>query len=428
MRTRFAGVAVSVMIGLTAGCGGDDKGGGDSDGGGTASTSSASAAPSVAPWVAFNPPTRFDAVPALALGIQDHAEDVLLHGTNAFLATRVDVQTFDLTTQGAPQSIRPERPTVGADHEESGLEDIRHPPVLAEVAGRQVVVVPYTVTIPARGTTREAPGLDLVLIDAQTRQQLPTMTVDFADSDVRGTSGLWAVSVAGVRGSTIVMHVGGGPSMAVDLATRTVLWKSTKVLVQALLGETVLAATRENELEVLGLGLANGVTRWSVLKESFDLSISAIGPKLAVVVGSDYSSGDPFTKIIDADGKLSDLKKVAPERKQGEVTCRYDEVSVAVCTYQRPSQPQYLAAYDSASGRELWRLPDEASRRVAPTVTVVRHGVVYGHTETSPVLLDAGTGKDKAEAQITAVAVNDQAAVAKPASPKEPIQVHRAVG
>lgn len=423
MRTRFAGVAVSVLIGLTAGCTGDDK-----DAGGAAAKPSGSASPSVAPWVAFDPPTRFDAVPAIAMGTQQHAEDVLLHGTNAFLATPADVKTFDLTIQGAQQSVRPERPPVGTDPDETRLEAVHHPPVLAEVAGRPVVVVPYPVTIPAQGTTREAPGLDLLLIDAQTRQPMPTMTIDFTDSDVPGSFGVSFVTVAGVRGATIVLSIHGGPSMAVDLAARTVLWKTTQVTAQALLGDTVLASTREGELEVLGVGLANGATRWSVLKESIDLSISTIGPKLAVVVGADYGSLDPYSKIIDADGKLSDLRQVVPERRQGTVTCRYDEVSVAVCTYQRLTQRRYVAAYDSASGRELWRLPDEASRRVAPTVTVVRHGLVYGRTATSPVILDARTGRDKAEAQITPVAVNDQAAVAKPVSPEEPIQVHRVVG
>ncbi|MEU9111135.1 hypothetical protein AB0D04_04845 [Streptomyces sp. NPDC048483] len=52
-------------------------------------------------------------------------------------------------------------------------------------------------------------------------------------------------------------------------------------------------------------------------------------------------------------------------------------------------------AYNSATGRTRWSLPDETAGRVTPTVTLVRQGLVYGTTENGPVVLDAATGEDK---------------------------------
>jgi outer membrane protein assembly factor BamB len=52
-------------------------------------------------------------------------------------------------------------------------------------------------------------------------------------------------------------------------------------------------------------------------------------------------------------------------------------------------------AVDATSGAFLWQLPDSAANRVAPTVTAVWHGAVYGYTDNGPLVLDARTGADR---------------------------------
>jgi hypothetical protein len=426
VRARFVGAVLSVMISLTAGCTGE--GGGTS----TSPTGSPSPSPSPSPtglaWAPFDPPTKFDPTPAFALGTQDRSEDVLLHGTNAFLATPTDLRAFDLTTQRMEEPIKPERPPVGGDPQEARLSPVRHTPVLAEAAGRPVVVVPYPVTIPAQGTTREAPGLDLLVVDAESRKPLPTITLDFTDDAIRGDLGISAASVVGVRGSVIVLSIDQGPAVVVDLTSRKTLWQNKDVRAGALLGDTVLAFTFVNESKVLGLALGDGATRWTALPKSYDFDIAAIGPKFAVVTGADYSSAEEFYALIDADGKLTNYNKHAPDDRQGDATCQLADTSVAVCTFLTPARRSYLAAFDTVQGQELWRLPDEAARRSAPTVTAVWHGLVYGQADAGPVVLDARTGKDKLVPPIAPVAIDSYAAVAKPSTPEQPIEVYRAVG
>jgi hypothetical protein len=267
-----------------------------------------------------------------------------------------------------------------------------------------------------------------VIADAETRKALPTVTLDFTEADVPGGEGIAGAAVVGAQGSLVVLAINPGPTMVVDLATRKVLWKNASVEPYALLGDTVMAATFSGETEARGLALRDGTTRWAVLPKSHGIDIAAIGPQRAVVIGMEYSSGDLFYGLIDANGKLTGLDRNAPKEREDDVTCQYDGVSVAVCTFGRSTSERFVVAYDSAGGQELWKLPDAAARRTAPTVTAVWHGHVYGQANAGPVILDARTGKDKAVPHIVPVAVNAQAAVAKPATTKDPIQVYRVTG
>ncbi|MFD7906499.1 hypothetical protein ACFV4G_30200 [Kitasatospora sp. NPDC059747] len=69
--------------------------------------------------------------------------------------------------------------------------------------------------------------------------------------------------------------------------------------------------------------------------------------------------------------------------------CRHDGRSVTVCT----DDGSVFAVDDNA--QVLWKLPDEANHRIAPTVTAVWHGLVYGSTSHGPVILDTRTGADR---------------------------------
>ncbi len=54
-----------------------------------------------------------------------------------------------------------------------------------------------------------------------------------------------------------------------------------------------------------------------------------------------------------------------------------------------------VLAVDATSAQLLWKLPDDSGHRVAPDVSTVWHGLVYGKTTNGPVILDARTGADR---------------------------------
>lgn len=68
---------------------------------------------------------------------------------------------------------------------------------------------------------------------------------------------------------------------------------------------------------------------------------------------------------------------------------------MTVCSTPGQDSTATATALDSTTGRLLWQLPDKASGRIAPSVTAIWHGAVYGSTENGAVVLDARTGADR---------------------------------
>lgn len=72
--------------------------------------------------------------------------------------------------------------------------------------------------------------------------------------------------------------------------------------------------------------------------------------------------------------------------------CQYDGQSAVVCSISAPSNQAF--AVDGGTGKTLWRLPDTAGNRDAPTVTAVYDGQLYGFTGSGLVVLNARTSSD----------------------------------
>ncbi|MER6527324.1 hypothetical protein [Streptomyces sp. NPDC001508] len=72
--------------------------------------------------------------------------------------------------------------------------------------------------------------------------------------------------------------------------------------------------------------------------------------------------------------------------------CLYDEKSTIVCIKDELGY-RVVAGLDATSGKKLWELP--ANDRLAPVVTAVRHGIVYGKLRGQALMLDARTGEDR---------------------------------
>ncbi|MGW1917061.1 hypothetical protein ACWCQS_41945 [Streptomyces sp. NPDC002076] len=91
--------------------------------------------------------------------------------------------------------------------------------------------------------------------------------------------------------------------------------------------------------------------------------------------------------------------------------CVYDDRNALVCF---GTGPEGLLAYglDASNGKDLWQLPDQQADRIAPQVTAVWHGRVYGTTDHGTVTLDARTGKDLPNPGVAPYLVNESAGLA----------------
>ncbi|WP_179166780.1 PQQ-binding-like beta-propeller repeat protein [Streptomyces sp. CB03238] len=144
-----------------------------------------------------------------------------------------------------------------------------------------------------------------------------------------------------------------------------------------------LPAAVPGEEELASWGTVGGVQETDSTHQSY----------LAVDI-DEPSAVDPPPHVLlyrVADGKLFLGLDGDIPRASDPGVCRHDGQRTIVCGTDRVA-----VAYDDRSGKKLWKLPDKAAGRVAPEVTAVRHGIVYGSTDNGAVALDARTGQDKA--------------------------------
>jgi hypothetical protein len=380
VRTRSTVVTILLLAscGLVVACGDEPPGPGGS----------AQAPDGALGWPRFDPPTRFQVAKGVELPEGVIADNVLLHGTKAFAGVDEGLLPVDLPTGEPGDLVKPERaplPVFG------NIRDGRQrSPVLADLGGRPVVVVPLLVTIPAQGTTRGGSGIDVVVADAVTGKQISVVQVDLADDDINNFSVEGSqVSVVAVSGSIVVLSVGDRQCVVLDLAAGKETWRRRQFQPGALVGDTVIGVAAQNSYEkqdAVGFALRDGQKRWTALAGSLSLRIHATGPNFALATGG---SAKGFYAVIRPDGSVTD-------RQEGNfllMRCRYDQVSVTVCGYDRGLTP--IFALDSKTNALLWSLPDEATRRAAPKVTAVWHGMVYGRANDQPVVIDARTGADR---------------------------------
>lgn len=171
---------------------------------------------------------------------------------------------------------------------------------------------------------------------------------------------------------------------------------------QVLVGQAIQAQDYE-AVPPVGRAVADGSTRWTLPASPFGGSglvtwdgVPEAGSTHQTYLTADFDGANgldppPYVLLYRvADGKRflgmdADIAGI----QHGD--CRHDGLRTLVCGTDRA-----VVAYDARSGRKLWKLPDKAAGRVAPEVTALRHGIVYGRTDNGPVALDARTGRDKA--------------------------------
>ncbi|GAA4960821.1 PQQ-binding-like beta-propeller repeat protein [Yinghuangia aomiensis] len=319
------------------------------------------------------------------------------------------LQSLDLAPGGATQVFtHPDLAQTPNGTQMAGA--LSGSPALTDIGGRPMVAFPQILQLPGRGTTAGRTVLAVTAVDPATHGVAWSASVPM-DGEI-GTP-----TVLGVRGTTLVLAVTDqhGQSSAVcalDTTTRTLRWSKPGFLGRALVGDTVVTVQPQDETNmrqtVTGLAIADGAPAWSLPGSLYQTSITSAGPGFAAIEGRDYGRGRSTFRLLDAAGK-----DVIPpsQATSGYATygmrCAWDQKTVTVCT-----GVGIVLALDAASGKELWRLPDQAANRVAPEVTAVWHGAVYGQVSSRPVVLDGATGRDLTTPAVAPVQVSATTVIA----------------
>ncbi|MGJ7878887.1 outer membrane protein assembly factor BamB family protein [Streptomyces rochei] len=399
------GVAARGAVGVVAAlalcaCGG--SGGDDPKGAGSGGKASAEASATPSERIRHvEAPKRFSMDRAVALpesagegnvaiaGVQ-HPLPIALDKGVVFIARPDGLEIVSGYVPSDPILITPEREPLAR------LDDLgpfvggntARRPLVTEHGGKTLVLAALVGRVPGAGTTKGHDALELMAADAAQGTKAWSVEIPLAEGHYSVEEG--QSEVVG-RSGRVVVVMGHGQLFGVDLDSRRKIWSAPGDFQEGAVvaGGTVVGLRLDEDgtdRRVVGLDPATGEERWSESGVAAE-RLSAAGPKTVVASGYVVDEGDGALLLDAASGK--EVRRFPGDSATGG-TCRYDGVSTTVCTHA-----DQVAAFDAATGRERWALPDEAGTRTAPEVTLVREGLVYGTTaENGPVVVDAATGED----------------------------------
>ncbi|MGW3196374.1 outer membrane protein assembly factor BamB family protein [Streptomyces sp. NPDC001118] len=337
---------------------------------------------------------------------------VALYRGTAFIATTDRLQAVDSATGQITATVTPQGKPVGSG---DGWADtvLASAPVLATAHGTETVITPFVVQQTGTGTQADHTVVEVTGVNAATGKLIWRITLrpphwDDVSSDLR-------TSVVGAEGGVAVVRVStqsGDHAMAygIDLDSSRQTWTIDQFQAAAVAGGSVVGTSLDDTAGVdqrpAGYDLT-GKLHWRG-GHSYDVRTAPAGPRLVRVSGKDYDSGDTYDRLVDPESGRT-VQTMSPDLAGSG--CAYDDRSALVCSGMG-AQSQIVYGLDASTGKVLWQLPDQQSDRVAPTVTAVWHGRVYGTTDHGPVALDARTGKDRPNPGVAPYLVNESAGLA----------------
>ncbi|MFJ1811106.1 MULTISPECIES: PQQ-binding-like beta-propeller repeat protein [unclassified Streptomyces] len=377
---RTAAATATALLLLLAGCGGEEQADGKDSSEPGRPSKAAPAAPSAAPAAPSAAPRAHDPVTGFAAAEESLQRDgeFALHDTTIWVAEQSGLDAYDTVTGDTSEILAEtdravkKQPRLGA-------------PVIARTGDRTVVLSVAPVSRPGSGTHVTTYAVVLLAADARTREKLWSTEIP-SEGFTQGVD----LKVAGVDGDTAVV-VDGWHITAVNLTTHRSVWSKPHAPdVVAVGGGTIAVAAQDEYLanQVYGLSVANGERTWTEGESASNLHVTAARPGVILVTrGSDYGRVHA-TLVSLATGRPVARTELGatPDR------CLYDEQATLVCVKDEYGYT-VVAGLDAISGKKLWELPMDD--RVAPAVSAVRHGIVYGKVGDEALMLDARTGEDR---------------------------------
>lgn len=374
-------------------------------------------------------------------GSQEGAPPVALLGTTAFVTTGKALDAVDGLTGRRIAFIAPKDTVLDPPGQGDGFVGSGDaPPYVAMVNGRNVALAGYVVQLPGNGTT---PPSAAVEIDAATDNgHLAWSMVVDVQGDISNVTGSPIVSLLGVTGTTAVALVGdqddGETTMAFDLSSHKLLWQNGAfqgVLVSrdAVLGTTAsdagfLGADADSagNSHIASVSVQTGKTIWTAPEQVSSASFAGAGFGGAIIQSQNYRTGAIDMALTNTrTGRAHVIARYSADGSGGVPwACQEADQSVVTC-WATESNAQVFAI--GAGGKVLWELPDKTTNRIAPTVTGVYAGYIYGTTPNGPVVLNADTGADADDSPGAApLLVDSNIAIA--ISPKGGLDAYRVTG
>ncbi|MCK9895300.1 PQQ-binding-like beta-propeller repeat protein [Frankia sp. AgB32] len=335
---------------------------------------------------------------------------VVLVGTLAYIAATDRLLAVDTRTGQQLDSPITPRSGQSEPYQPSGFvgDNPAQRPLSTTVGGHRRLYTAFVVDMPGSGTTPKQPALELVGVEVPGLRAAARAVVPLEKWVSEPPYGVVAAPVFSDE-HTVVVRVTDDSSdattYAIDATSGKVLWKQDDFAARAVVGSTVVGELpgESYPAKTSGLSLSDGSIRWTKSDEARSVTILPGGPTTVVAYGETAGRANFLNLIDPATGAVLDSSSGAVS----DVTCEYDGTSVTVCSQPAVYGDAWAAAFDATTHAWLWSLPDDKANRVAPTVTTVWHGAVYGYTRSGPVILDARTGADRATAPGTAPFVVD---------------------
>ncbi|MET9568544.1 hypothetical protein ABZY34_05270 [Streptomyces virginiae] len=304
---------------------------------------------------------------------------VLLHGTQAFVASPTGVQVIDLVDG----NVVGEESARGEPLRENAEGKVL-PPLLAGTD----VLVPFLLTMPASGTHTAGAMVELVAVaTAPPHKASWRTTIKLPEWAVQSSSKVKVAAVGAADGTAVVTVTSGDEAVSygIDTASHALRWVQPGMkAVHTGTGMAVGLLHAEPLTYIpLGVDLATGTEKWRGEK-IYAASMDAAGPGTVRVTGPQVGeNGDQLLDVTSGKARAT-----MPPGLRG-ASCTYDRAVTLVCT------PGFaVVAVDSTTGKQLWALKDGEVGRTPPKVTAVWHGRVYGRAVGGAVVLDARTGAD----------------------------------
>jgi hypothetical protein len=338
---------------------------------------------------------------------------IAVSGYTVFLSLGTSSEVIDAATGEAAGVVKVRHPIAQAtDSAELGaspeaLGDTGGAPAIVDQHGKHVAIFGYVVSLPGHQTTPPslAVELDAVTTSGALLWSITTPT-RAQPSEIDGAP---VLTFVGVSGDDAIATVGddedGVSTYAFDIASRTIAWVSPHFLAQTVVGGTVLgtydtsapssgslgdADTGNGDtLHVEAVSAATGKTAWQQPESVTAADIQQASPSTILTEAIDSTSGNNVIWLLHVStGQGSEIYNQAGPGPS-PFTCEFDDETAVVCT---DSDTQAAFGVNGTTGNELWLLPEKTSNQVAPSVTAVFDGDVYGSTPSGPLVLNAVTG------------------------------------